>query len=79
MFNSSASLLLLCHYYKVKLFPLNSINGTVQKALVELETCPYDAVSFQGKLETIQMAVDQLNLENYVNLPFWVQKMNQAY
>jgi dynein heavy chain 1, cytosolic len=60
-----------------KTISLNSINGTVQKALVELETCPYDAVSFQGKLETIQMAVDQLNLENYVNLAFWVQKMNQ--
>jgi dynein heavy chain 1, cytosolic len=60
-----------------KTVSLNSINGTIQKALVELETCPYDAASFRGKLEAIQMAVDQLNLENYVNLPFWVQKMNK--
>lgn len=55
---------------------LASINATVQKALVELESCPYDANSFQARLETIQMAVDKLNLENYVNLAYWVREMN---
>ncbi|TAQ87556.1 hypothetical protein B7494_g4139 [Chlorociboria aeruginascens] len=55
---------------------LASINLTIQKALLELETCPYDAHAFQSLLETIQMAVDQLNLENYVNLAYWVREMN---
>ncbi|CAG8978577.1 hypothetical protein HYALB_00010542 [Hymenoscyphus albidus] len=55
---------------------LASINITVQKALAELVTCPYDAVSLEERLETIQMSVDQLNLENYVNLAYWVREMN---
>jgi dynein heavy chain 1, cytosolic len=60
-----------------KTVTLAAINTTVQKALADLETSPYDATSFQGKLDTIQMAVDQLNLENYVNLIYWVQGMNR--
>lgn len=55
---------------------LSTISGTIQAALGELETCPYDGPSFQAKLDTIQMAVDQLNLENYVNLTHWVKEMN---
>lgn len=55
---------------------LASINVTVQRALAELESCPYDAIAFQQRLETVQMAVDQLNLENYVNLSYWVKEMN---
>ncbi|KAH6676840.1 cytoplasmic dynein-like protein 1 heavy chain 1 [Halenospora varia] len=61
---------------QTKTTSLATINITVQKALAELETCPYDADAFQTRLETIQMAVDQLNLENYVNLAFWVREMN---
>lgn len=55
---------------------LASINVTIQRALAELETCPYNGVAFQQRLETVQMAVDQLNLENYVNLGYWVREMN---
>ncbi|TVY81803.1 Cytoplasmic dynein heavy chain [Lachnellula suecica] len=55
---------------------LIAINKTVQTALVELETCPYDTASFQTRLDAIQKAVDQLNLENYVNLSYWVNQMN---
>ncbi|KAH8593491.1 cytoplasmic dynein-like protein 1 heavy chain 1 [Bisporella sp. PMI_857] len=54
-----------------KTLTLASINTTIQKALKELETCHYESRSFQTRLETIQMAVDQLNLENYVNLAYW--------
>ncbi|KIN00492.1 hypothetical protein OIDMADRAFT_125387 [Oidiodendron maius Zn] len=60
-----------------KTVALASINVTVQKALVELESCPYDSSSFQSRLDTIQMAVDKLNLENYVNLAYWVREMNE--
>ncbi|KAG9237794.1 cytoplasmic dynein-like protein 1 heavy chain 1 [Amylocarpus encephaloides] len=59
-----------------KTVTLATINATVQKALAELESCPYDAASLEARLETIQMAVDQLNLENYVNLSYWVKEMN---
>ncbi|KAF5872560.1 putative dynein heavy chain protein [Botrytis fragariae] len=55
---------------------LASINATIQKTLAELDKCPYEIAAFQARLETIQMAVDQLNLENYVNLPYWVREMN---
>lgn len=56
---------------------LGSINITVQKSLAEFEICPYDSTSFEALLEKIQMAVDQLNLENYVNLSYWVREMNE--
>jgi dynein heavy chain 1 len=52
------------------------INITVQKALNDLEACPYNAATFEERLETIQMQVDKLNLENYVNLAHWVRAMN---
>ncbi|KAI1007775.1 Dynein heavy chain, cytoplasmic [Podosphaera aphanis] len=69
-FAASVSLL------QVKTATLASINSTIQKALIELETCPYDVTSFKQRLETVQMAIDQLNLENYVNLAYWVKQMN---
>ena len=50
----------------------------IEKALNDLQTCPYEAIAFSTRLETIQTAVDQLNLENYANLAFWVHKMNQS-
>ncbi|KAK3491873.1 cytoplasmic dynein heavy chain [Neurospora crassa] len=56
---------------------LANIYVTVQKALNELKTCPYEASAFQSRLETIQHAVDQLNLEQYVNLGYWVERMNR--
>lgn len=60
-----------------KTVTLAAINGTIQRALSDLETSSYDTASFQGRLDTIQMAVDQLNLENYVNLIYWVRGMNE--
>ncbi|RDL39863.1 p-loop containing nucleoside triphosphate hydrolase [Venustampulla echinocandica] len=69
-FAASVSLL------QTKTESLASINLAIQKALAELETCPYDGASLELRLETVQMAVDQLNLENYVNLSYWVGEMN---
>lgn len=69
-FSASVSLL------QNKTATLAGINTTIQKALSELDSCPYDSVSFQQRLDTVQMAVDQLNLENYVNLAYWVREMN---
>lgn len=55
---------------------LASIHETTQKAMAGLQTCPYDMAAFQQRLEIIQTAVDQLNLENYVNLAYWVGELN---
>ena len=51
-------------------------NDAVQRAIEELRTCPYDRSTLSKRLDSIQTAVDQLNLENYTNLGFWVGGMN---
>ncbi|ODH44999.1 dynein heavy chain, cytoplasmic [Paracoccidioides brasiliensis] len=56
---------------------LFQINENIQKAISDLKTCPYDASIFRQRLDEIQNAVDKLNLENYVNLGFWVSNMNR--
>lgn len=56
---------------------LEVIDDTIRKAMDELRLCSYTAASFGSKLETIQIAIDQLNLENFANLPSWVDKINQ--
>lgn len=61
---------------QVKTSTLGSVNITVEKALGDLETCPYGSEPFRQNLETIQRAVDQLNLQNYANLSKWVSEMN---
>ena len=55
---------------------LATINDNIQKAISELKTCQYTASAFRGHLETIQTAVDHLNLENYSNLRGWVHEIN---
>ncbi|KAF2458872.1 dynein heavy chain [Lineolata rhizophorae] len=61
---------------QLKTDTLASIDATVQKALSDLETCAYSHLAFKQNLDIIQRSVDQLNLENYANLPFWVAQMN---
>ena len=55
---------------------LETINDTVSKVFADLRVCAYDASTFTTGLETLQAAIDQLNLENYANLSFWVHEMN---
>ncbi|KAI1763634.1 cytoplasmic dynein heavy chain [Hypoxylon sp. FL1150] len=62
---------------QAKTVTLANIHTNVQKALAELATCPYEASEFEQRLQVIQAAVDQLNLEQYVNLGFWVERMNE--
>ncbi|OJJ50928.1 hypothetical protein ASPZODRAFT_57610 [Penicilliopsis zonata CBS 506.65] len=69
-FAGSASIL------QSKTSTLSSINESIQKAILELKTCPYEAAAFKQHLDNIQVAVDKLNLENYVNLGFWVANLN---
>ncbi|KAK4989517.1 dynein heavy chain [Elasticomyces elasticus] len=70
-FASSVSLL------QNKVFILTSINETVQKALLDLQHCAFTSENFRKNLDVIQRAVDQLNLENYVNLAYWVAQTNE--
>ena len=60
-----------------KTLTLRGVHDTVDTAMKELQTCPYDAAAFRGRLESIQTSIDQLNLQNYSNLPFWVDEVNQ--
>jgi dynein heavy chain 1 len=55
---------------------LSEINVTVQNALKALETCNYTSKEFKHHIDSIQNAVDQLNLEEYSNLQYWVDEMN---
>lgn len=71
-FASSASIL------QSKTTALEEFNATIQGAITDLKSCSYSAESFTSKLNIIQTVVDQLNLENYANLPCWVNEMNQS-
>ena len=57
---------------------LVAINDSIQVAIDDLRTCEYDSVVLGSQLDRIQTAVDQLNLENYSNLTFWVDEMNEV-
>ncbi|KAL5116500.1 dynein heavy chain [Pleosporales sp. CAS-2024a] len=61
---------------QTKVMGLVTISATIEKALKDLETCPYSKDAFQRNLEIIQKQIDQLNLENYANLATWVAEMN---
>lgn len=56
---------------------LQDIDGKISTSMRELEDCPYDTTAFSTRLERIQSAVDLLNLENYTNLPYWVNEINK--
>ena len=53
-----------------------SINDHIQTNVQKLKTCSYTEDSFKGILGSIQEDVDKLNLENYVNLGYWVSDLN---
>jgi dynein heavy chain 1 len=61
---------------QTKAVALSYIHATVEQALQELSSCAYDSAAFQSRLDTIQSAVDQLSLEQYVNLDYWVAGLN---
>ena len=61
-----------------KTYALMSIHEKIQKAISELRICVYKASAFRAHLESIQIAVDHLNLENYSNLGGWVQELNHT-
>ena len=63
---------------QTKTATLSEIHESVQSAISDLEACAYNTQTFETKIEMVQTAVDQLNLENFSNLRFWVAKLNRA-
>ena len=57
---------------------LQSVHKTVLATVDDLRTCRYEAKMFHTKLEIIQTAVDQLNLESFANLLSFVGLLNQT-
>jgi dynein heavy chain 1, cytosolic len=55
---------------------LAGTNETVHNLVADLKKCSFEALSFRGILDSIQSAVDKLNLENYSNLAVWVGRLN---
>jgi dynein heavy chain 1 len=51
--------------------------GQIRESLDALKKCPLKEESFSGLLSKIQNAVDELNLGNYSNLPFWVDSLDE--
>ncbi|ERT02584.1 dynein heavy chain, cytoplasmic [Sporothrix schenckii ATCC 58251] len=62
---------------QTKTATLATYRATIQKSMRELATCPYEAAAFESRLRSIQEAVDQLNLQQYANLAYWVEGMNR--
>ena len=56
---------------------LSTIQVSIDNTLRELQSCSFTLETFQTHLEALQRAIDQLNLEQYSNIPFWVTKMNE--
>ena len=63
---------------QTKTSALQKINDSIGGALSDLRTCSYNRPALSSPLQSIQNAVDQLNLENFANLPFWVSTLNET-
>ena len=63
---------------QAKTSTLQEISDSIDSALSDLRTCSYDPPGLSSPLQSMQTVVDQLNLESYANLPFWVSKLNET-
>ncbi|KAK3073664.1 dynein heavy chain, partial [Teratosphaeriaceae sp. CCFEE 6253] len=59
-----------------KVTTLSTIQLSVNAILQELQTCNFSPEAFRGHLEALQRAIDQMNLEGYSNIAYWVAKTN---
>ncbi|XP_064623935.1 cytoplasmic dynein 1 heavy chain 1-like isoform X3 [Lineus longissimus] len=63
--------------YQEKVDDLLAIEEQIDIEVRSLETCAYNAVTFNDILNKIQKAVDDLSLHQYSNLPQWTAKLDQ--
>lgn len=61
---------------QTKVSTLSTIQVSVDSVLRELQGCQFTPDAFRTHLESLQRAIDQLNLEAYSNIAFWVAKTN---
>ncbi|KAK5121795.1 hypothetical protein LTR85_004670 [Meristemomyces frigidus] len=61
---------------QTKVSTLSTIQVSVDSTLRELQGCQFAPDAFRAHLEALQRAIDQLNLETYSNITFWVAKTN---
>ncbi|KAK4543545.1 hypothetical protein LTR36_005440 [Oleoguttula mirabilis] len=59
-----------------KVSTLSTIQMSVDSTLRELQGCQFAPDTFRAHLEALQRAIDQLNLETYSNIAFWVAETN---
>lgn len=62
---------------QTKVSTLSTIQVAVDATLRDLQTCAFTQEAFRQHLEALQRAIDQLNLESYANIPYWVAKTNE--
>lgn len=63
---------------QVKTDSLIMIHENMQTAIRELSTCAYHPDALKKRIETVQGIIDQLNLQNYANLRYWVAETNRS-
>lgn len=61
---------------QAKTSTLTSINDKIQAAVTNLKTCPFESTALRSTMDSIQNAVDKLNLEEFANLGSWVERLN---
>ncbi|KAI7646355.1 Dynein heavy chain, partial [Hortaea werneckii] len=59
-----------------KVSTLSTIQVSVDATLRDLQTCAFTPEAFRQHLEALQRAIDQLNLETYANIRYWVSRTN---
>lgn len=51
--------------------------GGIERDVESLDSCGYDAETFNEVLARIQKALDELNLQSYTNLASWVSSLDK--
>ncbi|KAJ1982313.1 dynein heavy chain [Dimargaris xerosporica] len=63
--------------FQEKMDTLIAIYGDILCTIQDIASCPYTREALAGGIVQIQKLIDQLNLENFANLPSWVQQLDQ--
>ncbi|EMC91770.1 hypothetical protein BAUCODRAFT_126763 [Baudoinia panamericana UAMH 10762] len=55
---------------------LYMIHTSIEATLRELQTCLFASEALRGHLDSLQRAIDQMNIEGYANITYWVKSTN---
>lgn len=62
---------------QVKVDILTQANILVADAISSFKRCAYNTENFTKKLEDLQLLIDKLNLEGFINLSYWIYTLNE--